>query len=513
MNRKLHIAYFLSVADNFVGGADQTLLMQAYLMNSAMKATVVLPCDIYGRYNTAFQRKCEKMHLDYKILKYDAAYSIKCVNAVECIEDARGIEDFVINKKIDILHSAQINLAVEYVSRKYKVPHVMNIYSLDAWEWQIPCSELFPRYVSCDSVFFLEKWKEYLKCDGKCIRVYGNAGIKNDLCIHYKKIIVLGTAGTICAYKNQLEVIKAVERELMRGKNIQLLLAGEIESVYGEECRDYINSHHLQEYIKLLGFMEDMSFFYGQIDALVCGSRRESFPASIVEAMSCNVPIISTPVAGVPEILYDRENAYVTEDYSSQSLAEAIEKFLEDYTGGQLQTLLKKAEQTYEHNFSAQAVKEQLLDLYYEMLKNPVWRSGETSPYVDFERQIESLVYWVKKTGMAKEEAGQMYSRALYFWQIKDKIKAKECYIWGAGKWGRRTKIIYDCLMEEMHIRAFVDEKKEGDMYGIDVIKKEDMNLQGNVAVFIGFISGQDAAVDYLCKKGMEIMKNVFIIA
>ncbi len=30
MNRKLHIAYFLSVVNDFVGDADQTLFMQAY---------------------------------------------------------------------------------------------------------------------------------------------------------------------------------------------------------------------------------------------------------------------------------------------------------------------------------------------------------------------------------------------------------------------------------------------------------------------------------------------------
>lgn len=512
MKRKLHIAYFLSVSSDFVGGADQTLLMQAHLMNSAMEVAVILPCDIHGSYNTIIKRKCEKMHLDCKVMKYDAAYSIKIVNVIGCMGDVRQIEDFVLSNKIDILHSVQINPTVEYISRKHKIPHVMNIYSLDAWEWQIPYSELFPQYVSSDSIFYLKKWKDYLQCNGKCVRVYSNMGRKNILCKHHKETIVLGTVGTICAYKNQLEVIKAVEKEINEGRNIHLLLAGEKAPVYGERCRDYINRHHLQDNIKVLGFMEDMSFFYEQIDALICGSKRESFPASIVEAMSCNIPIISTPVAGVPEILVDRENAYVTEDYSSQSLAEAIDKFLKDYADGLLQTLLKKAKQTYEQNFSAQAVKDQLIDLYYSML-NPALQFGPVSVYASLEQQTKSLVCKVKKTGIAKEDAEQMYSRALYFWQIKDKIVARECYIWGAGKWGRRTKVILDCLIEGMHIRAFVDEKKEGNFDGIDIIKKEDMKLQGNVAVFIGFVSGQEEVVNYLCKKGMEIMKDVFIIA
>lgn len=513
MNRKFHIAYFLSAVNEFVGGADQTLFMQAYLMSSVNEVTVILPCDINGKYNTIFQKKCNDMCLNYKIMKYDAAYSIRCINAVGYLDAAREIENFVTNQKIDILHSVQMNPAVEYVAGKCKIPHVMNIYSLDAWEWQIPYSKILPRYVSSDSVFFLEKWKEYLQCSGKCIRVYSGIKVNKNYLECHKETMVLGTSGTLCEYKNQLEVIKAVETVIKQGRRIRLLLAGSKESAYGDECREYIKSHHLQDSIKLLGFMEDMSSFYEQIDVLVCGSKRESFPASIVEAMSCDIPIISTPVAGVPEILNNGTNAYITEGYSADSLAKTIEKLLGDHNNGNLYSLLENARKTYDQFFSGEAVKKQLSDLYHDMLSQPALQSGEITFHAKLKRQIEPLIRRVKKTGITREDAEEVYSRMLYFMQIRDKITAKECYIWGAGKWGRLTKIILDSFMEEIHIRAFVDENKAGYFEGIDVIKKEAMVLQGDIAVFIGFMSGQEKAVEYLNNKNMEILKSVFIVA
>ena len=269
----------------------------------------------------------------------------------------------------------------------------------------------------------------------------------------------------------------------------------------------------MQDSIKLLGFMEDMSSFYEQIDVLVCGSKRESFPASIVEAMSCDIPIISTPVAGVPEILNNGTNAYITEGYSADSLAKTIEKLLGDHNNGNLYSLLENARKTYDQFFSGEAVKKQLSDLYHDMLSQPALQSGEITFHAELKRQIEPLIRRVKKTGITREDAEEVYSRMLYFMQIRDKITAKECYIWGAGKWGRLTKIILDSFMEEIHIRAFVDENKAGYFEGIDVIKKEAMVLQGDIAVFIGFMSGQEKAVEYLNNKNMEILKSVFIVA
>lgn len=514
MERKLRIAYFLSVANDYIGGADNTLFMQAVLMNSCHKVTIVLPCNADGKCNTLFRKKCEMFGLDYIVLRYDTANSIKSINLVDYKNDIDRIEQFVKERQIDILHSVQINAAVEYLSRKLGIPHIMNIYILDSWEWAIPCSDVLPRYVSSDSLFFFEKWKAYLNCEGRCVRVFDHVEIKNHQ-VRDKNITVIGAAGTICDRKNQLEVIKAVEIEKKRGRKIRLLLAGDAGSAYAEECRRYIEAHCLQEDIVFMGFVDNIRLFLEQIDVFVCGSRMESFPASIVEAVSCNIPVISTPVAGVPEILVHGQNAYISKGYLAEDQAEALENYFRDYDCGRLEEVLSNEKKTYRKFFSEDAVKTQLNALYGDILDN-FGGAVDLRSWNDTERglhkMLEKLEKRITETGDA-EDVSRIHSRLLYLYQIRNKITGKECYIWGAGKWGKLARIMIESLMGNLTIKAFVDEKKDQKMGGIAMIKKEEMDIREDTIVFIAYAQGQEEAVRYLEKRKMEMMKNVFIIA
>ena len=87
------------------------------------------------------------------------------------------------------------------------------------------------------------------------------------------------------------------------------------------------------------------------------------------------------------------------------------------------------------------------------------------------------------------------------------------CYIWGAGKWGKITKVLVECLGGELEIKAFVDSKKTGYLDGIRIIKKEEMELKEDTIIFIAFTDEQWKAVEYLEGQHMKFLKNVFIIA
>lgn len=508
--KSLNIAYFLSERIDYLGGADHTLFMQALLMNSYHNITVVIPCDLNGRFNNKFRSLCEEFGLCYEILTYSRSYCIRTINMVDYNCDIVNIEQFVLENNIDVLHSVQINLAVEYISRKYHIPHVMNIYSLQDWEWSIPPADIFPQYISSDSEFFLEKWKTYLGSEGECVRIFDDIGIqkkwtKND------ETIILGAAGIVCEYKNQFELIKAVEIEIKKGRDVQLIIAGCDNSAYACRCKNYIEENNLQARIRFLGFVDDMKSFFEETDVFICGSTRESFPATVVEAISCNMPVISTPVAGVPEILIDRENAYLSKDCSAGELAEAIENFFEDYGKGRLLDILANEKTVYDQYFSGDAVKEQLTKLYDRMLKFPV-KIGKMQEWLNIEDKLAHILKKVDRFDLEESEKEFIHNRLLYFLQIRYKISAKYCYIWGAGKWGKLTKLILENIIGNINIRNFVDEKKEGMFEGIDVITKEEMDLQEDVAVFIGFALGQETAIEYLENRNMKLFDNVFII-
>lgn len=55
----------------------------------------------------------------------------------------------------------------------------------------------------------------------------------------------------------------------------------------------------------------EMVEWYQQLDAYICCSRTEGGPHPVLEASACAVPVISTPVGLVPELIRDRDNGLV----------------------------------------------------------------------------------------------------------------------------------------------------------------------------------------------------------
>ncbi|ANS76817.1 hypothetical protein AWM70_21355 [Paenibacillus yonginensis] len=56
---------------------------------------------------------------------------------------------------------------------------------------------------------------------------------------------------------------------------------------------------------------EQMIGYYQRLDCLICSSRTESIPFPVLEAASCGVPIISTQVGIVPELIRNKVNGII----------------------------------------------------------------------------------------------------------------------------------------------------------------------------------------------------------
>ncbi len=58
--------------------------------------------------------------------------------------------------------------------------------------------------------------------------------------------------------------------------------------------------------------------------------NREGLPVSIVEALACGLPVIATPVTGIPEVVRDGENGLIVPCADAGKLAEALERLIRD---------------------------------------------------------------------------------------------------------------------------------------------------------------------------------------
>lgn len=58
--------------------------------------------------------------------------------------------------------------------------------------------------------------------------------------------------------------------------------------------------------------------------------NRDGLPVSIVEALAAGVPVISTPVTGVPEAVFDGKNGFVVPERDPKTLADRIERLMDE---------------------------------------------------------------------------------------------------------------------------------------------------------------------------------------
>lgn len=81
--------------------------------------------------------------------------------------------------------------------------------------------------------------------------------------------------------------------------------------------------------IHFLGEKSNVSDYLLNTDYFCLSSLYEGLPISLLEALSCKVMPICTPVGGIPNVITDGLTGYISKDLSSNSYVETIKRALE----------------------------------------------------------------------------------------------------------------------------------------------------------------------------------------
>jgi glycosyltransferase involved in cell wall biosynthesis len=103
---------------------------------------------------------------------------------------------------------------------------------------------------------------------------------------------------------------------------------------------------------------------YGQADAMVNPTTIDNMPNSVLEAMACGLPVISTNVGGVPYILTDGETGLLVPTRDPRALANAILRLFSDRA---LQQRLQFNALKEVDRYSWHHVRDQWLTTYHEV--------------------------------------------------------------------------------------------------------------------------------------------------
>lgn len=136
--------------------------------------------------------------------------------------------------------------------------------------------------------------------------------------------------GRIEEIKGLQLLIDAIPKLLENNYNVKVWIIG--EGSYNEELQEKVKREGLEGYIKFLGAKRDIEWYLLRTDVFVYPSVcEEVFGISIVEAMSYGVPCVSNRVGGIPEIIENNMNGYISENRSGKGVFDAISKVLDKY--------------------------------------------------------------------------------------------------------------------------------------------------------------------------------------
>jgi len=130
--------------------------------------------------------------------------------------------------------------------------------------------------------------------------------------------------GRLCEAKGQMLLVEAVERLRTQGVHLQLVLAG--DGPMRAEIDRAVATHALGDRIRITGWIgsDQVRQELAAARALVLPSFAEGLPVVIMEAMALRRPVLSTYVAGIPELVRDQETGWLFPAGSVEALAAAI---------------------------------------------------------------------------------------------------------------------------------------------------------------------------------------------
>lgn len=128
--------------------------------------------------------------------------------------------------------------------------------------------------------------------------------------------------------KNHALLINAFAKGTASDPKAHLVLAG--QGVLRAQLQELVNQLGLTNRVHFLGLRMDIPDVLGAADIFALSSDYEGNPLSVIEAMAAGLPIVSTAVGGVPELLQDGKEGLIVQPGHCEQLSQAMITLLKD---------------------------------------------------------------------------------------------------------------------------------------------------------------------------------------
>tara|TARA_R110000868_G_scaffold1670_2_gene13472 strand:- start:9711 stop:10769 length:1059 start_codon:yes stop_codon:yes gene_type:complete len=176
-------------------------------------------------------------------------------------------------------------------------------------------------------------------------------------------ILFAGTLNERKGYNRLLEAFASIAKKKPQWK---LKFAGNGEL---NEAKQLAIGLRIESQVEFLGWIngktKDIVFKEASIYCLP--SWGEGFPMGVLDAIAYGIPVVTTPVGGIPDIIISGENGYIFETYNTKMLANQLTLLIDSKE--ERKAIIKQADKLLKNEFNLEKIN-QSLSLIYEDLMN-----------------------------------------------------------------------------------------------------------------------------------------------
>lgn len=142
--------------------------------------------------------------------------------------------------------------------------------------------------------------------------------------------IVIGNVGRISNEKDYPTFLKVAKSVSDNVENVYFTIVGEGKQDEKARLSSYADKLGIKDRVIIAGYRSDLLNVYSTFDIFLMTSLTEGLPNTILEAMSMGLPVVSTMVGGIPELIVDGETGFLCKARDINCLKGKILEIIKD---------------------------------------------------------------------------------------------------------------------------------------------------------------------------------------
>lgn len=360
------------------GGTETVVRNLSIRLNKCGINTHVMTFNMDKKWNPKWSGKIEKID-GITVFKVPALDWLPIVHSPKITLEVNLIPGRFAHllKKYDIIHFHEAEFSFPLFSFHIKKPKILHLHGLD--------TNFFKRY-GISRFIFKHVADLYIAISKQMRKDLTDLGIPEEKIVHLPNGV---DVNSFCPKKEKEDNLLLFVGRITYGKGLHVLLKAlrylkesthlviigpadwdlqYYHNVFSTSIKK-INQEEKHK-ITYLGALDQANIieWYQKASIFALPSFWEGFPVTVLEALSCETPVVATPVGGIPEIVRNHENGILVPPNNPPKLAEAIQYLIDNKD---IRTRMgREGRKSVTRNFSLDVITKKLCDIYQNILSH-----------------------------------------------------------------------------------------------------------------------------------------------